>query len=74
MFADGFLFLSINNGPVTSVPVAISGDRFEIDLWYGGVDASESPHRAHITGLLTPVTDDPESTAATPPHSPDYPG
>lgn len=59
MHADGYLFLSINGGPVTSIPVHVDTDRLIMELWYGTeCDTSACPSvRALIEGVLTVMHD-----------------
>lgn len=57
--ADGFLFLSINGGPVTSIPVHVETDKIVMELWYGTErNTSACPAvRALIEGVLTVMHD-----------------
>jgi len=73
MYADGFLFFSIDNGPRIAVPFDAPGGRFSIDVWYGGDDASDvDPRRGcHIDCELTQLNPDhePADHEALPGHS-----
>jgi hypothetical protein len=83
MQASGFLFLTVNGGPVVSVPVSVETDKLVMELWYGDHDAANADPavRAHIEGILTRLDDlrlkqvdrplhlpFPESDGASPPH------
>lgn len=59
MDASGFLFLTINGGPVVSVPVTVDTGRIVMELWYGDYDASTADPsvRAVVEGVLTAMTD-----------------
>jgi hypothetical protein len=55
MEPSGYLFISVNNGPVISVPVSAETGRLMLEMWYGGADAEHvGPElRARIEGILT---------------------
>jgi hypothetical protein len=58
MIPDGYLFLSINDGPVVSVPVrpvGVDANRIIVEVWYGPIEAStaDSSVRARVEGILT---------------------
>jgi hypothetical protein len=59
MQAKGFLFLTVNGGPVVSVPVSVETDKLVMELWYGDHDAANADPavRAHIEGILTRLED-----------------
>jgi hypothetical protein len=59
MQATGFLFLTVNGGPVVSVPVSVETDKLVMELWYGDHDAANADPavRAHIEGILTRLED-----------------
>ena len=55
MLATGYLFLSVNAGPVVSIPVRVDTDRITMEVWFGHeLTACEAPEaRAVIEGVLT---------------------
>jgi hypothetical protein len=59
MKAKGHLYLTINGGPVISLPVRINTDRLIMEFWYGDIDAStpDPDMRARIEGILTAMSD-----------------
>jgi hypothetical protein len=59
MQANGYLFLSVNDGPVSSIPVTIDSDKLVMELWYGDLDAStcDPSVRAVVEAVLVKMTD-----------------
>lgn len=72
MHATGFLFLSVNNGPVVSVPVTEHTGRLMLEMWFGGQDAQavDPELRCRIEGILTASSVSEQSPAASPRHVP----
>jgi hypothetical protein len=62
MEPSGYLFISVNNGPVISVPVSSETGRLMLELWYGGADAEHAAPelRNRIEGILTAASAGPE--------------
>lgn len=59
MQAKGYLFLSINSGPIVSFPVRLDTDRIKMEFWCGDEDASTADPsvRAVVEGVLTSMAD-----------------
>jgi hypothetical protein len=62
MHATGYLFLSVNDGPVVSVPVTVETGRLMLEMWFGDLDASSADPalRCRIEGILTALSAAPE--------------
>lgn len=68
MNAVGFVFLSIDDGPVTSLPIQINTDKLVMEISYGTEHAASAcpSVRALVEGILTTMHDHAPQSEPTP--------